>query len=195
MWTSFIRYDQPHNHSDKSAPAYRAVLRCQDLSLERICGAESAIVIPAGQKAGDSWPSSSLLGLAAQDTHSGVDVYNSAPARYGSWWLFFPSIFRHFRSDADAPYGLRTSNDGLLDAGFMVSEDGVATPKWCPAWNSLAPWVGLGVNSCPGVGSLEQPGSWCPFGPDEARTSPGTSKIFVAAGLVLSDGPCDDFWH
>ena len=55
------------------------------------------------------------------------------------------------------------------------------------AWNALEPFVPLQVNRCDFAGSVTDWGGWCsPTNGDLAKTSAGTSAVYMVAGYLLS---------
>jgi hypothetical protein len=82
-----------------------------------------------------------------------------------------------------------TGGDGLVEPRFGFSEDGVNI-SYTQAENSRDPWARLGINTCRAA-QRGDPGEWgmgwCnPVGNETSLTSPDTSVIWPAAGMVLA---------
>ena len=103
--------------------------------------------------------------------------------------LFFPSAFQHMALYTDpTPH-----NDGLIDIRFAFSRSALDDASYPPTRDGRAPFVPLGVNSCPvlglapGAGNTNPRFDWCYDNVgDYAATSIDASTKYMASGVVLS---------
>ena len=124
-----------------------------------------------------------------------TDIYTNSVTRYEGHTLFFPSIFFHFNRTSNCePHGCRGppfnfDGDGLLDIRLAHGGRSIVARNitYSSAWNALEPFIPLQVNRCDFAGSVTDWGGWCsPTNGDLAKTTAGTSAVYMVAGYLLS---------
>lgn len=167
------------------------------------CNASGYCVVPRGPEPGPLCRSTlPYLPLAANGTQivltfdeadpSCLDIYTNSATEYEGTILFFPSAFEHMALASDpTPH-----NDGLVDIRFASSRSVLDDAHYPPTRNGRAPFVPLGVNSCPALviapelvdagldgGRME----WCyNYKGDLTDSAIDTGSKYMASGYLLS---------
>jgi hypothetical protein len=129
-----------------------------------------------------------------------TDIYTNAFTFYEGHYLFFPSLFQHA-----SPYAV--GNDGVLDVRLLVSKNG-SEAHYTAAANGRAPFVSLGINTCPFSGGLDSlaglsgkvpthGANWCDLRSGAlGHTAFDASMVWMASGAAISpDGTETLMYH
>ena len=206
----------PHHDCTPYGPAYRPI-RCTRTnttavddgncgrdygtcgSVHAACNGSGFCVVPRGAEPGPLCETqrrtparfrngtATVLSFDGQDP-SCMDIYtNTATPHDSGVVLFFPSAFQHMDLAGDpAPH-----NDGLVDIRFGSARSVLDNISYPPTRNGRAPFVPVGVNSCPALvlANVDSPQriDWCRNSAanlNETAIDAGTK--YMASGYVVS---------
>lgn len=167
------------------------------------CNGSGYCVVPRGPEPGPLCRSTlPYLPMAANGTQivlsfdeedpSCLDIYTNSATEYEGIVLFFPSAFEHMALASDpTPH-----NDGLVDIRFASARSVLDDAHYPPTRNGRAPFVPLGVNTCPALvmaPELVDAGldgarmEWCyNYKGDLNASAIDTGSKYMASGYLLS---------
>ena len=130
-----------------------------------------------------------------------ADIYTNSATRYeteggGGAILFFPSIYEHIYFEP--AMSASKNNDGLVDIRFATARHSLDNCEYVPTRDGRAPFVPLGINSCPTLVTTPQawksqlPGevprfAWCSNSKEDLdESSIDTGTKYMSSGYLLS---------